>query len=209
MKRKKNGAPPWRTVLSALLLCMTNYSESALCRDAAREEAALARAFASYSAPAVVLLDASGGRGRFDQLLAEERPVILQFIFTSCTTICGVMASTLAAANDELGKLNGDYLALSVTIDPEYDTPERLKEFSEYFPSNPHWRLLTGRLADIQSVLKAFDAQFDGALKMNHQAYTFLRAAPGRPWLRIEGLMSAPQLIAEYKKLLDHANDPR
>ncbi len=169
----------------------------------------MARSFAVYSAPTVALVDASGQKVRFDQLLAEARPVILQFIFTSCTTICGVMASTLAAANEDIGKLSGDYLALSVTIDPEYDTPERLKEFSEYFPSNAHWRLLTGRLVDIQSVLKAFDAQFDGALKMNHQAYTFLRAAPGRPWLRIEGLMSAPQLIAEYKKLLDDANEAR
>ena len=209
MKSKKKGAASWIAVLGAATFSLANYSGSALCREAAREEPALARSFASYSPPAVDLLDASGRKVHFDELLTEERPVILQFIFTSCTTICGVMASTLAAANEDIGKLNGDYLALSVTIDPEYDTPERLKEYSEYFPPNAHWRLLTGRLADIQSVLKAFDAQFDGALKMNHQAYTFLRAAPGRPWLRIEGLMSAPQLVAEYKKLLNHANEAR
>jgi protein SCO1/2 len=180
---------------------------AAFARAAGQNESAIVRQFASYSAPAVTLLDASRQSVRFDQLLAEDRPVILQFIFTSCTTICGVMASTLAAASKDLANLRKDYAALTVTIDPEYDTPERLREFAEYFPANPHWRLLTGRPADVGEVLKAFDAQFAGGLKMNHLAYTFLRAAPNRPWLRIEGLIGPKQLVTEYKSLLSDENN--
>jgi protein SCO1/2 len=189
--------------LAAALIALS----AASTRAAGRNESGVVRQFASYAAPAVTLLDTSNATVRFDQLLAEDRPVILQFIFTSCTTICGVMASTLAAASEDLANLRKDYAALTVTIDPEYDTPERLREFAEYFPSNPHWRLLTGRPGDVAQVLKAFDAQFAGGQKMNHQAYTFLRAAPNRPWLRIEGLISPRQLIAEYRSLLSDANN--
>lgn len=158
-----------------------------------------------YQPPAVTLWDMTGQPVRLDRLLGEDRPVLLQFFFTSCTTICGVMASTLAAAQAEMTALHADYEIVSISIDPEYDTPKRLREYAGNFPPDPHWRLLTGRTADIARILGAFDAQLTGANKMNHQPFTFLRAAPDRAWLRIEGLISGQQLIAEYTETLRSA----
>ncbi len=174
----------------------------AVAAPGAAQQSNVVSRLASYQAPAVVLTDSADKRTRLDALLAEDHPVILQFIFTSCTTVCGVATSTVLAARPDLAALRDDYVALSISIDPEYDTPERLREYAGYFPPDPHWRLLTGSRDDIARVLKAFDAQFSDGTKMTHQAATFLRAAPGRPWLRIEGLIGCKELVAQYKGLL-------
>ncbi len=172
----------------------------------ATQESSVVRRLANYEVPAVTLIDGANRRVRLDALLAEDHPVIVQFIFTSCTTICGVLTSTVLAAQRDLAALRGDYSVLSISIDPEYDTPDRLREYAEHFPPNPHWRLLTGSRDDIDRVLKAFDAQFSDGTKMTHPAYTFLRAAPGRPWLRLEGLSGCKELVAQFKGLLGDAS---
>lgn len=161
----------------------------------------IARSVADYNPPSVTLIDAVGEQVRLDGLLAESKPVILEFFFTTCTTICGLQASVLSDAQKALGAV-GDCTMLSVSIDPEYDTPARLREFAASFEAQPNWRLLTGRQQDILRVLVAFNARYPGDNKMLHQPFTFIRAAPDRQWLRLEGLLTSDELIAEYKQAL-------
>jgi protein SCO1/2 len=59
---------------------------------------------------------------------------------------------------------------------------------------------LTGGLADIVSVQRAFDA-YRGH-KMNHAPLTFLRAFPGAPWTRLDGILSAAELEREARSIL-------
>ena len=155
----------------------------------------------------MTLQDTSRKTVRLDELFAADHPIILQFIYTSCTTICGVLTSTLSAAQTDLSAVRSDYRAVSITVDPDYDTPERLRAFADYFPADPHWLLLTGQRGDVSRVLAAFDAQSSGGDKMTHQAYTFLRAGPGKPWTRLEGLSSSKDLVAQYKEVLRDASN--
>lgn len=188
--------------LSAPLL-LISFSEP----RAAQPDPGVVRSELSFAAPAITLTDDIKRSVRLDQLLAERRPIIVQFIFTSCTTICGVLTSTLAAARAELSSIRNDYQAVSITIDPDYDTPERLHEFAENFPPDSHWRLLTGRNHDIAQVLSAFDARFANDAKANHRAYTYLRANPDQPWVRIEGLISSKRLVSEYESVVQKAKN--
>ncbi|WP_281929647.1 SCO family protein [Methylocystis iwaonis] len=173
---------------------------------AAQLDTGIVRSELRFVAPEITLTDDARRPVRLDQLLAERRPVIVQFIFTSCTTICGVLTSTLAAARNELSAIGGDYQAISITIDPDYDTPERLHEFAGNFPLDDHWRLLTGRSDDIARVLATFDARFANDAKANHRAYTYLRGAPDQPWVRIEGLINCKQLVSEYRSVVENAH---
>ena len=70
--------------------------------------------------------------------------------------------------------------------------------YAANFAPDPHWRLLTGTKGDVDTVLKAFDALYPSANKMYHQPYTFLRADPARPWVRIEGMLSGEEMVAEF-----------
>ena len=158
------------------------------------------RAFAAYAPPDVTLTDASGARVRLASVLGRDGPVMLQFIFTTCPTVCPVMSATFSAAQSRLGLEAEKVTLVSISIDPEHDTPERLREYSRRFKAGPRWLFFTGDAQDIISVRKAFDA-YAGDNKMRHQPLTFIRLSPGRPWLRLDGLTSVAQLVGEYERL--------
>ena len=65
---------------------------------------------------------------------------------------------------------------VSISIDPEYDTPEALNAYARRFDAGPQWEFLTGSLDDSIAVQKAFDA--DRGDKMNHAPLTLFRATP-------------------------------
>lgn len=157
------------------------------------------RTVASYTPPDVTLTDASGAKVRLASVLEREGPVMLQFIFTTCPTICPVMSGAFSAAQGKLGEDARRVRMVSISIDPEQDTPERLREYARKFKAGPQWLFLTGDLDAVVSVQKSFDAYRGN--KMRHEPLTFMRAAPGKPWVRLDGLMSAAQIVAEYRRL--------
>jgi cytochrome oxidase Cu insertion factor (SCO1/SenC/PrrC family) len=160
-----------------------------------------------YETPAATLRNRFGEDVRLDKLLAQDRPVLMQFIFTSCATICPVMSATFAQAQDDLVQQDSDTQLISISIDPEYDTPERLREYAKRQAAGDNWTFLTGEFDTIFRVVRAFDAIFESDNKMYHEPYTYLRAAPGEPWLRINGLVSVKTLLEEYRTVLANGDD--
>ena len=92
-----------------------------------------------YTVPDVVLIDASGTPVALRTLLESDQPVALNFIFTTCTTICPVMTATFAQMRRELGEAAGQVRLVSISIDPEYDRPEVLKEYAARFGAGAGW----------------------------------------------------------------------
>jgi protein SCO1/2 len=157
----------------------------------------------SYEVPDVDLVDTGGVRVPLREVLGGNEPVMLNFIFTSCTAICPVMSATFRQVQEQLGADSGKVRMVSISIDPENDTPDRLKEYAARYGAGPQWRMLTGSVADSVAVQRAFGA-FRGD-KMNHAPATFLRTGgPGQPWVRLDGLASATDIIHEYHQLAGH-----
>ncbi|MEA2601095.1 MAG: hypothetical protein QOF89_2087 [Acidobacteriota bacterium] len=154
------------------------------------------RSVARYTPPEVTLTDATGARMPLSVALNRPGPVVLQFIFTTCPSVCPALSATLAAAREELGD---EVSLVSISIDPEYDTPARLREYSQRFKAGPQWRFLTGSRDDVAAVQKAFDAYRPN--KMQHEPLTFLRRAPGEPWVRLAGPLTPSELAAEVRRL--------
>jgi len=75
--------------------------------------------------------------------------VVLEFGFTHCPTVCPVTLGNLRRAVDELGPSAKDVQVVFVTVDPERDTPERLRQYLEFF--NPAFLGATGMSADLDS----------------------------------------------------------
>lgn len=150
------------------------------------------RSVATYTPPAVTLVDAQGEQVPLASVLDSPGPVFLQFIFTTCPSICPLLTSTLSAAQGELGE---GVRKVSISIDPEFDTPARLREYARRFKAGPEWWFLTGSREDVAAVQKAFDAYRGN--KMSHEPLTFLRLAPGEPWVRFAGPMTGAELANE------------
>lgn len=191
------------TTLAAAFSWAVDDARAPACHETRPEPsapAALRVSNASYEVPEVTLLDASGRPVALRALLASEDPVALNFIFTTCTTICPVMTATFAQMRRELGEAAGRVRLVSISIDPEQDRPEVLRRYADRHGAA--WTFLTGDGPDVERVLRAFGA-YAGS-KMNHRPLTLLKDPRSGRWVRLEGLASGGTLAHEVQaRLLD------
>jgi protein SCO1/2 len=160
----------------------------------------VAAAMAQYTIPSVQLVRDDDKVISLPQEMNDGRPVVLNFIFTSCSSICPFLSSVFAEFDRRLGPDRNNVHLMSISIDPEADTPARLREYAGRFKAGPEWQHYTGTVEATLAAQRAFGV-YRGD-KMSHAAVTLLRAAPGRPWLRLDGFVTPAELMKHYRRLL-------
>lgn len=212
LKRHLNLAMPWAvTMLSVLSLGLAPFPSGATStQDPSHhqhqhehhatpgEQEGYVRTTASYTIPDVKLLNPDRSQVSLRRQL-DDKPVIMNFIFTSCGAICPVMSTTFSQVQKALGAERDAVRMVSISIDPEHDTPEALKIYARRYGAGPQWQMLTGSLDNSLAVQRAFKV-YRGD-KMGHAPATFLRARAGQPWVRLDGFASADDILREYRKL--------
>ncbi|QGS31392.1 SCO family protein [Cupriavidus metallidurans] len=153
-----------------------------------------------YRLPPVTLVRDDGQAVSLANELDDGRPVVLTFIYTTCTSICPVISQTLSQLQAELGPDRDKVHLVSISIDPEHDTPGRLREYAAKFGAGPEWQHYTGAVSASVAAQKAFNVYHED--KMNHSPVVLLRAAPGKPWLRIDGFATADEILHAYHHLM-------
>lgn len=156
------------------------------------------RSMESYAVPDVILVNQEGARVHFKKYIETDKPVILDFIYGTCTTICPVLSAGYYSLQKRLGPDVQKVRLVSITIDPENDTPKVLKEYLLKYRARPGWDFLTGSRADIDRVMRSFDAYIPD--KMSHYQLTLIRSPKDGKWTRIKELISGSDLLAEYKE---------
>ncbi len=155
---------------------------------------------ANYNVPDITLVDTNGHNVSLREQLNDRSAIILNFIYTTCTTICPVMSATFQQVQEQLGADQKGVRLVSISIDPENDTPAKLKAYASKFQAGPQWTMLTGSLENSLITQKAFGV-FAGE-KMNHKSVTFLKAKGEKnTWIRIDGLAESGQIVDELEKL--------
>ncbi len=177
--------------------------------DAALKEAAGAppdvssgagRATVGTNIPDVELLDQDGRKVRFYTDLVKGKTVAVQFIFTTCTTICPPLGATFARVQKDLGERSGrDVQLISISVDPATDTPERLKAWGEKFKAGPGWTLVTGAKPQVDELLRALGAAT--ASPAQHTPTVLVGNDAARQWTRTYGLARPATLV----KLIEDA----
>ena len=103
--------------------------------------------------PNVPLTTQDGKTVKFFDDLIEDKVVVINFIYTSCPDTCPLETAQLVRVQKIMGdRLGKDVFFYSISIDPETDTPEVLKEYKERFKAN--WTFLTGKKSDIVKLRK-------------------------------------------------------
>ncbi len=156
------------------------------------------RSLAEYVIPKVTLLREDGAPVNLPTELNDGRPVVLNFVYTSCTTICPMSSQVFEEFQDGLGVERASVHLVSISIDPEQDTPARLRTYAAQFHASKSWNHYSGSLGSVTAVQRAFNAYFGD--KMSHVPLTLLRASPGMPWVRFDGFARAEELLAERNK---------
>lgn len=160
------------------------------------------RSSSMYQVPDIGVVREDGRKVNIRAELEGGGPVLVGFVFTTCTAICPLTSATFRQIQDRLGP-HEPLLIASISIDPERDTPARLRTYAHQFGAGPNWHHYTGSQAASQALQRAFDA-YRGD-KMEHTAVAFLRMAPGRPWVRIDGFASADEWLAQYRSKAEPA----
>ncbi|WP_394830099.1 DUF1929 domain-containing protein [Pendulispora rubella] len=107
--------------------------------------------------PDRVVVDAHGRAVHFRDEVLREGPVLVGFTFTRCEKSCPLLAKRLDALTEAIERLPGAVKPRIVllSIDPEYDTPERFHQWAEGFRNGSKWTLLTGRMGDIGAIARS------------------------------------------------------
>ena len=158
---------------------------------------------AGYVVPPVQLVRDDGKLVSLPDEMNDGRPVVLNFIFTTCSSICPLMSQVFSQFERQLGPDRDRVHLMSISVDPEEDTPARLREYAQKFRAGPEWQHYTGTVAASLAAQRAFKV-FRGE-KMNHAPVTFVRAAPSGPWLRIDGFVTPGELLEQYRQLMQQS----
>jgi len=201
-------------VSAALLACVVAAGTSGAARghgEAQRQAAAgdhqqhAAPAAPAPSAAKVVLrgdplLDQTGKRVRLADDVIAGRIAVVNFVYTTCTTVCPITSAIFAEMQRKLGKAPGrDVVLVTITVDPVRDTPERLREYAARYDTADGWVYLTGAKRDVDNVLKGFGAYTPNF--EDHPAMVLVGEAGGANWTRFIGFPSVDQLLARVGEL--------
>jgi protein SCO1/2 len=157
--------------------------------------------YSAYNLPPHTLKDKNGDDVNLHDFLHGEQPFIVSFIFTTCTTICPILTATLSSAQNDLMASPVKPVLLSISIDPEVDTPDKLTAYAKKFKASEDWIFLTGKLNEIIEVQRSLGV-YRGT-KLNHEPVTLMKA-PDKKWLTLKGFTSASDLVDEYRS---YSND--
>jgi protein SCO1/2 len=144
------------------------------------------------------LVRQDGTKTTLSKVLEGSKPTVLAFFYTSCTTVCPVTSQILAGTQSLLGKDLQDARIVSISIDPEYDTPERLTAYAKKFDARAQWQHYTGTMQDSIAAQKVFGA-YRGD-KMNHVPLIFINGGGKKSWVQLQGFPTAERVVKEFRE---------
>ncbi len=180
-----------RNLLSGLCLAVTIIASTPCV-----SEAGIKRWGADYF-PDLPVITQDGKTLHFYNDLIKGKIVVVSFVYTSCSDLCPILTARLADVKDKLGDAVGhDIFFISMTVDPEHDTPEMLKAFADAFDATaPGWRFVTGQPEDIKAINAKFgDRSAERSLK-NHRNEILIGNDATGDWQRDSAFDDVNQLV--------------
>jgi protein SCO1 len=144
--------------------------------------------------PDVRLTDQGGHQVRFLSDVLRQRPAVISFIYTSCETTCPLVGATVAAVAEHFQKDSSKFAIVSVSVDPNHDTPARLLTWRERYGDIPQWTLLTGPKRDVDQLLRALGT-YSANLEDHSDILLLGPDAAGR-WTRMSAFAETDKITA-------------
>ena len=148
----------------------------------------------------LMLVDQDGRQVKFVSDVIGDRIVVMDFVYTSCTTICPVLSALFGQVQGKLGDhLGEDVILVSVSVDPTRDTPQRLKAYAARHQARPGWIWLTGpktTMDDVLDGLGAYSPDFE-----NHPSMVLVGDGRTGEWSRFFGFPSPDRIMDQVNAL--------
>ena len=142
----------------------------------------------------VELINQDGKKLRFYSDVLKDKVVVINAFFTTCTATCPAMNRNFEKMQEALGqRLGKDAFLVSITVDPETDTPARLKEYGNRFHARPGWTFLTGKKENVDWALYKIGQYVE--TKNDHTNVFIIGNEPKGLWKKAFGLANADELM--------------
>jgi protein SCO1/2 len=149
----------------------------------------------------VELVDQDGRKHRLYSDLLQGKIVVVGAFFSSCASSCPVLAERLGALQERLGeRLGRDVYMLSFSVDPQTDTPARLKRYAERLGARPGWFFLSGSKTNVDWALYKLGLYAEP--REAHSNLLILGNEPAGEWKKVFGLAPAEDLIHSLDAVL-------
>lgn len=150
----------------------------------------------------VELLDQDGRKLKFYSDVLKGKTVIINALFTTCTNVCPPISRNFERIQQALGeRLGKDVFLVSLTVDPQTDTPAKLKEYAQKFHARPGWSFLTGRKENLDWALYKLGQYVEE--KTQHTTVVIIGNEATGLWKKAFGLASADELIKLVEEVMN------
>jgi protein SCO1/2 len=141
-----------------------------------------------------MLVDQDNQEVMFVSDVIGDNIVVMDFVYTTCTTICPVLSALFTQVQGKLGDAVGDEVTLvSMSVDPVRDTPQRLKAYSAKHRAGDGWLWLTGAKGDVDDVLVglgAYTSNFE-----DHPSMVLIGDGRTGEWKRLFGFPNPDRIV--------------
>jgi protein SCO1/2 len=140
-----------------------------------------------------VVWNQDGQRIHFYRDVLAGKTVIVNFVYTHCTKVCPLQGARFRDVQRVLGnRLNRDYRLVSISIDPENDTPARLKAWGAHYGAGPGWTLITGSTATLNAITQTL---FGTTIQKDLHSPFIVVGDGVHGWQRLFGLMTPEDIV--------------
>jgi protein SCO1/2 len=150
----------------------------------------------------VELTDQDGKKVRFYSDVLKGKTVVVNAFFTSCTSVCPPMNRNMEKIQEALGdRVGRDVFLVSITVDPEVDTPARLKEYAQKFHAGSGWVFLTGKKENLDWALYKLGQYVEK--KDDHKTIFIIGNEPTGLWKKAFGMANVAELIQVVESVVN------
>lgn len=158
--------------------------------------------------PDIQLLNHRGQPVRLYTDLIKGKVVLLSFFYTSCINVCLMQGDNLSRIQKLLGaRLGKDVFFVSISMDPQTDTPRKLKYWAGAFGVKEGWTLVTGNNPEMNQLLKTLTGNGPGPKEM-HASLMFIGNDKTGAWKTVYGLSEPDELIEILNRLSNRETNP-
>jgi protein SCO1/2 len=148
-----------------------------------------------------------GQKLRFYDDVMKGKILMINFFFTACDNVCPLATENLVRVQELLGsRMDDEIRMVSISLQPEHDTPEVMAAYAKMHGVGPGWMFLTGAKADIELLrhrLGFFDINAEtDADPEQHVGTVRLANEPMHRWAMSPALISPPAMVRAVDRVL-------
>lgn len=151
--------------------------------------------------PDITVFNQRGQRVRLYTDLIKDKVVLLSFFYTNCTAVCPMQGLNLSRLQSHLGgRLGKDVFLISISMDPQTDTPNKLRRWSKAVGARRGWTLVSSNAPEMGKMIAAFTGDYPAPQEM-HSSSIFVGNDRTGEWIVSDGLADIEDLVKLLARL--------